>query len=54
MGILNPQTLQLEKDKLAFEIRKFEADQTKRRYEESKLQEELRELCRPWYQNLHI
>jgi hypothetical protein len=44
------QKLQLEKDKLAFEIRKFDEDQTKREREAAKLEEEIRELRRPWYQ----
>lgn len=43
------QNLQLEKDRLAFEIRKFDADQTKRQCEVEKLEEEIRELRRPWY-----
>jgi hypothetical protein len=39
----------LERDKLGFEIRKFEADQTKREFETDKLREELLELRRPFY-----
>ena len=43
------QKLQLEKDKLAFEIRKYDEDQTKREREAAKLELEISELRRPWY-----
>ena len=49
-GGLEAQKLQLERDKLAFEIRKFDADEVKRQNEAAKLAEKVRELRRPWYQ----
>src|ERR1700722_5546472 len=47
---LEIQKLQLEREKLAFEVRKFDEDQAKRELESTKLKEEVRELRRPWYQ----
>ena len=46
---LEKQKLDLDRDRLALEIRKFEADQPKRELELSKLGEELKEIRRPWY-----
>jgi hypothetical protein len=48
-GDLDAQKLTLERDKLAFEIRKFESDQTNRKLEARKLAAEVLQLRRPWY-----
>jgi hypothetical protein len=44
------QKLRLERDRLAFETRKFDEDRPRREQELAKLSEEIRELRRPWYQ----
>jgi hypothetical protein len=46
--------LDLEKEKLAFDVRKFDADESKRKLEAEKLSEELRDLRRPWYKKPSI